>query len=127
MQVPRCHCLKGFTGLYCETNINDCIGDAPCKNNGTCIDEINDFTCNCEGTGYTGKYCTDDIDECQLGIADCGQGTCENLNGSYKCICQPEYCGFHCNMENQCKNVSVINYKIEKLLILNCIKFDILS
>lgn len=41
-----------ISGNHCETNINDCIHD-PCVNNGTCIDEINDYSCKCY-TGYTG-------------------------------------------------------------------------
>lgn len=40
-------------GNHCETNINDCIHD-PCVNNGTCIDEIQDYSCKCYA-GFTGK------------------------------------------------------------------------
>ena len=36
-----------FLGLNCETNIDDCI-TRPCRNNGTCIDGINTFHCQCE-------------------------------------------------------------------------------
>ena len=36
--------------------IDDCVGQ-PCENGGTCIDAVNDYTCNCVD-GYTGKNCS---------------------------------------------------------------------
>lgn len=41
-------------GKKCETNINDCTS-ASCKNGGTCLDEVNGFSCVCDN-GYEGKY-----------------------------------------------------------------------
>ena len=35
-----------FAGQKCEVNINDCE-ESPCLNNGTCIDMVNNFSCNC--------------------------------------------------------------------------------
>ena len=37
------------------TDIDDCASN-PCKFNGTCIDEITDYTCDCVD-GYRGKSC----------------------------------------------------------------------
>jgi len=31
----RCSCTKGYTGVNCETNVNECEGN-PCENDGTC-------------------------------------------------------------------------------------------
>ena len=36
-------------------DIDDCT-DQPCQNGATCIDAVNDYTCNCVD-GYTGKNC----------------------------------------------------------------------
>ena len=36
-------------------DIGECLSD-PCQNGGTCIDEINAFTCVCIN-GYTGYVC----------------------------------------------------------------------
>ena len=36
-------------------DIDDCA-DQPCQNGATCIDAVNDYTCNCVD-GYTGKNC----------------------------------------------------------------------
>lgn len=38
---------------------------------GTCVNEINNFTCNCEA-GYTGLRCDVNIDDCYL--SPCGNG-----------------------------------------------------
>ena len=50
-----CHELLGFEGKNCEVDINECESN-PCKNNGTCVDEINDYKCTCKA-GFVGKSC----------------------------------------------------------------------
>ena len=45
----------GFEGRNCEVDINECESN-PCKNNGTCVDEINDYNCTCKD-GFVGKSC----------------------------------------------------------------------
>ena len=39
----------------CITDINDCQ-NSPCKNGGSCVDGINDYTCICRN-GYNGSNC----------------------------------------------------------------------
>lgn len=44
----------GFEGHLCEQNIDDCLDNGnqqKCLHNGQCIDGINEYTCNCTGTG----------------------------------------------------------------------------
>ena len=41
--------------LFWDLDIGECIS-VPCQNNGTCIDEINRFTCIC-ANGFSGKVC----------------------------------------------------------------------
>lgn len=51
---PFCECPIGFEGHLCEENINDCLDNGnqqKCLHNGQCIDGINEYTCNCTGTG----------------------------------------------------------------------------
>ena len=38
------------------SDIDDCSPD-PCQNNATCVDGVNDYTCNCTA-GYDGKNCS---------------------------------------------------------------------
>ena len=40
---------------YLLADINECASN-PCKNGGTCTDQINGFTCECS-PGYTGTEC----------------------------------------------------------------------
>ena len=54
MKTP-CTCANGFTGLNCETEVNEC-SSAPCKNSGTCTDEVSGYMCSCAST-YTGSTC----------------------------------------------------------------------
>ena len=41
-------------------DINDCKRNS-CMNDGKCVDGINSFTCNCEGTGFQGDKCQDSM------------------------------------------------------------------
>ncbi|XP_067637731.1 protein crumbs isoform X2 [Eurosta solidaginis] len=102
--TPLCQCSMGYTGRYCEVDINECDPN-PCFNNGECHDLIGAYHCNCTNTGYEGNNCDIDIDECTLGIEYCGGlGRCINLPGSFKCICQDAFCGVYCNFTDPCKS-----------------------
>lgn len=69
-------------------------------------DDINQFNCNCTGTGYQGIICNEDIDECALDANKCGDGLCNNTIGGYKCVCNPQdetpMCGYNCNLTDPC-------------------------
>ena len=47
-------CNAGFTGMNCETSIDNCASN-PCVN-GTCTDLVNGYSCTCQ-PGYTGTNC----------------------------------------------------------------------
>ncbi|XP_054726521.1 protein crumbs isoform X3 [Anastrepha obliqua] len=102
--TPLCQCSLGYTGRFCEMDINECDPN-PCLNNGECHDLIGSYQCNCTNTGFEGNNCDIDIDECASGIEYCGGlGRCINLLGSFKCICQDNFCGVYCNLTDPCKN-----------------------
>lgn len=42
----RCRCPQGFTGDYCETEINLCYSN-PCLHGGTCTRKEGGYTCVC--------------------------------------------------------------------------------
>lgn len=42
----RCRCPQGFTGDYCETEINLCYSN-PCRNGGSCTRKEGGYTCVC--------------------------------------------------------------------------------
>lgn len=82
--TPVCTCSLGYTGVYCETDINECAPE-PCQNNGRCIDLIGHYKCRCENTGYEGINCETDIDECVVERISCGErGVCVNTRGSFR-------------------------------------------
>jgi hypothetical protein len=52
--VARCTCDRGFSGAYCETNVDDCVNTA--CNGARCIDLIDSNVCLCDG-GVFGTTC----------------------------------------------------------------------
>lgn len=50
-----CLCPPGFTGIYCQHDINEC-DSKPCLNGGTCQDSYGTYKCTCPH-GYTGLNC----------------------------------------------------------------------
>ncbi len=41
-------------GYLCQLNVDDCMVDS-CLNNGTCIDEVKNFKCECH-EAYEGEF-----------------------------------------------------------------------
>ncbi|XP_038059591.1 IgGFc-binding protein-like [Patiria miniata] len=91
----RCICNEGFTGdgLDC-LDIDECASN-PCVN-GTCIDEINMFRCDCLG-GWKGLLC-DTTDECFSNPCSVN-GRCVDGDNTYTCVCDPGYEGINCETE----------------------------
>ncbi|XP_060597851.1 fibropellin-1-like isoform X3 [Ruditapes philippinarum] len=82
-----CNCSgSGFTGLYCETNIDDCE-NIICLNGGTCIDGVNTYNCDC-AEGYTGQTCGTVIDVCDPNPC-VSSAQCIRLAVGYTCACDP--------------------------------------
>ncbi|CAF4611296.1 unnamed protein product [Rotaria sp. Silwood1] len=64
MNVGReiCICASGFTGQYCDTEINECLS-SPCLHGGICADGLDNYTCNCSDIFYTGSNCEISLDD----------------------------------------------------------------
>ncbi|KAL0962784.1 hypothetical protein UPYG_G00345400 [Umbra pygmaea] len=67
----RCRCPAGFTGDYCETEIDLCYS-GPCKNNGKCRSREGGYTCECQ-EDFTGEHC-----EVNARSGRCVPGVCKN-------------------------------------------------
>jgi EGF-like domain len=39
--------VPGYSGPTCEVNVDECAG-SPCLNGGTCVDGVNNYTCQCD-------------------------------------------------------------------------------
>lgn len=82
----RCHCQEGYTGSYCQDEINECES-APCQNGATCKDLIGSYSCHCT-KGFQGQNCELNVDDCQPNPCQNG-ATCHDLVNSFSCSCPP--------------------------------------
>ncbi|KAK6318507.1 hypothetical protein J4Q44_G00117980 [Coregonus suidteri] len=98
----RCRCPAGFTGDYCETEIDLCYS-GPCQNNGKCRSREGGYLCECP-EDFTGEHC-----EVNSRSGRCVPGVCQNgarcvdlLVGGFVCQCPPgEYQKPYCEMSTR--------------------------
>merc|ERR1719483_438037 len=103
-----CHCLNGFEGSDCETNIDECA-PGPCKHGAECEDGIAEYKCLCK-PGYNGDRCQNDINECDLFNPCKNDAVCQDEVADYTCHCQPGYGGKNCSVPLVgCEQVSCLN------------------
>lgn len=91
----RCHCLDGYTGSYCQREINECES-APCQNGATCKDLIGGYSCQCT-KGFQGQNCELNVDDCKPNPCQNG-GTCHDLINNFLCSCPPGTLGIICEI-----------------------------
>lgn len=91
----RCHCLDGYTGSYCQKEINECES-APCQNGATCKDLIGAYACQCT-KGFQGQNCELNVDDCKPNPCQNG-GTCHDLVESFSCSCPYGTLGYICEI-----------------------------
>ncbi|XP_048650555.1 cadherin EGF LAG seven-pass G-type receptor 3 isoform X2 [Marmota marmota marmota] len=83
----RCRCPPGFTGDFCETELDLCYSN-PCRNGGACAQREGGYTCVCRPR-FTGEDCELDTEagRCVPGICRNG-GTCTDApTGGFRCQC----------------------------------------
>ncbi|KAK1790014.1 hypothetical protein P4O66_002329 [Electrophorus voltai] len=95
----RCRCPPGFTGDYCETEVDLCYS-GPCRNNGRCRSHEGGYTCECL-EDFTGDHCevNSRSGRCMPGVCKNGGKCVDLLVGGFMCQCLPgEYEKPYCEM-----------------------------
>ncbi|CAD5234684.1 unnamed protein product [Bursaphelenchus xylophilus] len=102
-----CECNSGWEGMKCDRDVNECLEDFPCENNGTCVNTKGAFSCICPEF-YFGERCE------IAGIcttSPCKNGKCtQNGQNNYTCECKNGYEGVNCDVEiDYCKQHPCLN------------------
>eukprot|EP00111_Clytia_hemisphaerica_P007355 TCONS_00021392-protein len=128
-----CKCKSGFTGTYCEKEINECLS-SPCEQ--ICTNIRGDYACSCKKgfrkviSNHTSEMHSprcENIDECKINedlmikdgdtnrtqaLCKCAfnqkgcKASCHNTVGSYKCSCSSGYrlvANRVCTDEDECR------------------------
>jgi hypothetical protein len=94
-----CACDDGYSGDFCETDVDDCVG-VVCLNGAICQDSVGDFECLCP-PNYFGKLCGSLDDVCAGN--DCVNGAeClsdDESAAGYSCECLDGFIGDACSTD----------------------------
>ena len=92
----KCICDPGIKGDTCNMDILDCDNES-CLNNGTCIELVNGFACQCL-PDFDGPRCqnrrTLNDNHCKKKCYH--NGKCILINNREKCSCLSKYTGSEC-------------------------------
>lgn len=74
--------MKGYTGVNCDTIIDNCKPD-PCIN-GNCTSIVGSFTCLCP-KGFAGTQCEVYVKQCSTNLCQNGGVCSDDGQGGYTC------------------------------------------
>ncbi|XP_022084521.1 sushi, von Willebrand factor type A, EGF and pentraxin domain-containing protein 1-like [Acanthaster planci] len=88
--------IQFFMPTKCDV-VDDCASN-PCASGSTCIDDVNQFICQCP-LGFTGQRCQTNIDDCGTDSSPCDNGgTCVDGIGNFTCQCSLGFSGQACEL-----------------------------
>ncbi|XP_052258676.1 sushi, von Willebrand factor type A, EGF and pentraxin domain-containing protein 1-like [Dreissena polymorpha] len=89
-----CRCGAGYGGPQCQQDVNECLYQ-PCRNNGTCTNLVNNYTCACPLAAANGTNCIDSVNGCQNCVVSNTKNCSDYLDG-YVCHCKDDFRGNNC-------------------------------
>jgi hypothetical protein len=94
-----CSCTQGFSGTYCEIDIQPCKS-VTCLDHGVCIvQNLTSFKCICE-SGYEGDHCDILTDYCQGVVCD-NNAQCRSSLLNFTCECLTnDFTGRYCETKS---------------------------
>ncbi|XP_059159686.1 G surface protein, allelic form 168-like [Physella acuta] len=102
--VNGCICMKGFTGITCYDDINECSNATICPQNSVCNNTVGSYHCRCQvGFRLENNSCVN-INEC-ITSRPCDH-ICNDTYGSYTCSCHRGFqsVGDKCIDIDECSN-----------------------
>ncbi|CAF3620389.1 unnamed protein product [Adineta steineri] len=93
----RCLCKPGFTGVFCEMNINECASN-PCQHGGVCYDLQASYICYCQDGSFRSQCLPRDVptSTARTLLCPCRNGGMCALVGSQTCVCPNGFTGRLC-------------------------------
>ena len=96
-----CACAKGYRGVECAEEIDECVELDACANGATCEDLVADYRCTCTpafgGTNCTVLLTGCDVNDCQNGATCNAYYVEESDEHLYTCACVPGFTSELCN------------------------------
>ncbi|XP_065940365.1 fibulin-1-like [Magallana gigas] len=91
--VRGCVCKAGWSGVQCNTNINECVDPSLCSATEVCVDNMGSYSCQCiPGYRRSAAGSCQNVDECSESLDNCTSTEyCQDVPGSFLCPCKTGY------------------------------------
>ena len=100
LSLAECSIYEDMFTFVCISNTTQCANN-PCRNGGTCIASINNYSCRC-APGFKGSHCQININECVTSPCQIWEKCADSIN-NYTCRCAAGFQSSQCDTNtNEC-------------------------